>query len=281
MQPQHPEPAKKPGLRWWGLSDRGKVRKNNEDRFLGLWIDAQETHLLGKVGEASLEHADFVFAVSDGMGGAHAGEFASRTAVDQITKLLPRTYKQAALGLDAGFSDVLVELFEQINRALIFIGNSYPECAGMGATLSLCWFRPGWAYFGHIGDSRVYYLPKSTGELRQVTHDDTYPGWLYRNGRINEREARTHPQRTSLQKALGAGNQFVEPQIGSVGYEPGDIFLLCTDGLVDGLFNDSIRGLIREGGPGTSQFDPAQRLVREAVQNSGRDNTTAVVVEIV
>src|SRR6266481_1490766 len=150
------------GLRWWGLSDRGKVRRDNEDAFLGLWLDAREVHHLGKFGEASLSHADFVFAVSDGMGGHNAGEFASRTAVDRITKLLPKSYRQMAItGLQTGFEDVFEELFEQIHRALLFLGGSDPECANMGATLSLCWFRPGWVYFGHIGDSRIYYLPKN------------------------------------------------------------------------------------------------------------------------
>src|SRR5688500_11656484 len=97
-------------LRWWGHTDRGKVRKNNEDSFLALQFDAQEVRYLGKIGEASIERADFVFAVSDGMGGAQAGEFASRITVEKITSVLPRAYKQAALGLNARFEDVLSEL---------------------------------------------------------------------------------------------------------------------------------------------------------------------------
>ena len=81
-----------PRLRWSGLSDRGKVRANNEDSFLGMQFDAQEAHLLGKFGEASLENVDLAFAVSDGMGGAMAGEFASRITVEKITRLLPRAF---------------------------------------------------------------------------------------------------------------------------------------------------------------------------------------------
>src|SRR5258706_7275109 len=143
-------PASGEQLRWSGHTDRGKVRKNNEDSFLCLQFDAQEIHYLGKVGDASTGHADFVFAVSDGMGGAMAGEFASRITVDKIAHLLPRSYKQSAIGMEAGFADVLEELFDQIHRALTFLGDSYEECAGMGATLSLCWFTPGWMDFGHI-----------------------------------------------------------------------------------------------------------------------------------
>ena len=90
----------------------------------------------------------------------------------------------------------------------------------MGATLSLAWFTPGWMYFAHIGDSRIYYRSGREGTLRQITHDDTYVGWLFRKGEINEREARTHPRRNVLQRALGAGNQFVEPQVGAVVCEP-------------------------------------------------------------
>ena len=109
---------------------------------------------------------------------------------------------------------MLEELFDQVHRALTYLGGSYEECSGMGATLSLSWFTPGWMFFGHIGDSRIYYQPANeSGTLRQITHDDTYVGWLFRKGEINEREARNHPRAQCASSArLGAGrNQFVEP----------------------------------------------------------------------
>src|SRR5450432_3425008 len=97
MKRPPPRPAKKPAsLAWSGCSDTGRVRKNNEDSFLGLQFDAREIFRLGKLGGASLEKNDFVFAVCDGMGGAQAGEFASRIAVDKITTLLPRAFQQSA-----------------------------------------------------------------------------------------------------------------------------------------------------------------------------------------
>ena len=274
----HPQPSPI-SLHWSGVTDVGKVRKNNEDTFLGVQFDAQEVRHLGKIGESSIERADFVFAVSDGMGGAQAGEFASKITAEKITRLMPRAYKQAATGLQAGFEDVLEELFDQIHRALLYLGNSYEECRGMGATLSLCWFTPGWMYFGHIGDSRIYYLPKEGG-IRQISHDDTYVGWLFRQGQINEREAKNHPRRNILQKALGAGHQFTDPQVGAVGYEPGDIFLLCTDGVTDGLYDDRLLDLLRQPDPGQQTENHALRVVKVALQNSGRDNTTALVLEI-
>jgi protein phosphatase len=133
-------------------------------------------------------------------------------------------------------------------------------------------------YFGHIGDSRLYYLPAGGG-LKQLSHDDTYVGWLFRNGQLNEREARTHPRRNVLQKSLGGSNQFVDPQVGAVALEPGDRFLLCSDGLTDGLYNSALEDLIRS--PRTEIDDnPARRLVIESLANSGRDNTTAVVIEV-
>ncbi|MBC8095692.1 MAG: serine/threonine-protein phosphatase [Akkermansiaceae bacterium] len=267
-------------LKWFGWTDRGKVRKNNEDSFLGLRFDAREAQHLGRLGEDSIRNMDFAFAVSDGMGGALAGEYASRIAVEKITALLPRSFKQAAKGMEAGFPDLLGELFGEIHRALAYLGSCYEECSGMEATLSLCWFTPGWMYFGHIGDSRVYYLPAQGSVIKQLSHDDTHVGWLFRNGKINEREARTHPRRNVLQKALGGGNQFVDPQVGAVGYETGDIFLLCSDGLTDGLYDSHIAELLRQPAALTAS-NPAQSLVEASLKQSGRDNTTALVIQVI
>jgi protein phosphatase len=264
-------------LHWFGLTDRGKVRKNNEDAFIALRFDARELDYLGKVGDAPTAPTDFVFAVSDGMGGANGGEFASRIAVDKIAHLLPRSFQQSAAGLTAGYDDVLAELFERIHAALMQMGQSYEECRGMGTTLSLAWFTPGWMFFAHVGDSRIYYLPAGEKAARQITHDDTHVGWLFRKGEINEREARTHPRRNLLQKALGAGHQFIDPQVGAVAFEPGDTFLLCTDGLIDGLDDGQIAEHLRAP---EATGNPAQYLVEAAVANSGKDNTTAVVVQV-
>ena len=267
-------------LQWSGCSDIGKVRKNNEDAFLGLRFDAHEVHRLGKFGEASTARHDFTFAVCDGMGGAKAGEYASQIAVDKITTLLPRAFKSTAQGLDAGVADMLAELYEQIHRALVYLGGSYDECHGMQTTMSLCWFTPGRMYFGHVGDSRIYHLPAEKNEIRQLTEDDTHVAWLLRNGQINEREARTHPRRNVLQKALGGGNQFVDPQVGAVTCGRGDIFLLCTDGLTEGLYDHSLVDILRASAQ-NGHSHAAQMLVNESVKNDGRDNTTAVVVQVV
>ena len=262
-------------ISWSGMTHRGKVRTNNEDAFLALTFDAHDVRYLGKIGDASLENTDFVFAVSDGMGGAKSGEFASKIATEKIMRLLPRSFGLGAQGIASSFGDILTELFNQVHTDLTKLGKSYSECEGMGATLTLAWFTPGWLYFAHVGDSRLYYLP-ATGGMKQISHDDSYVGWLRRQGKINEREQRMHPRKNVLSKALGAGHQYVDPQVGAVGCQPGDRFLLCTDGLVDGLWDRRMEEITRTH-PDTESL--AQKLVESAIEDSGRDNTTALVVK--
>jgi serine/threonine protein phosphatase PrpC len=266
-------------LRWSGKTDPGRVRPNNEDSFLALTFDGREMHFLGRIGQTTVEQNDCIFAVSDGMGGAKSGEFASRLTVDGITRLLPKGFRLSAAGLSSGFSDLLGELFSEIHYELIRLGSIYEECQGMGATLSLCWFTPEWMYFGHIGDSRIYYLPRS-GQIAQLTKDDTHVGWLFRNGNLTEREARTHPRRSALEQALGASNQFIDPQIGAVGLQDGDRFLICSDGLIDGLWDRHIEEHLTHGGDESLDPGLADLLVATAVENSGKDNTTALVIEV-
>jgi protein phosphatase len=174
---------------------------------------------------------------------------------------------------------MLEDLFENIHRQLTKLGATYVEGQGMGATLSLIWYVQGWLYFGHIGDSRIYWFSKD-GSWRQLTEDHSHVGWLRRSGKINEREARTHPRKNALSQALGAGNQKITPQLGAVSCFPGDRLVLCTDGVIDGLWDRGIEELIRSPPPEYSKLNPAQRLVRSAVAQSGRDNASAVVVEL-
>ena len=267
-----PAPAR---LRWSGLTDIGRFRSNNEDAFLTLSFDSSHMHHLGRSGNASLADTDFVFGVSDGMGGARSGEFASRITVDKVTRLLPRGFRRSAGGSRQGFSDILKEIVAAIHQDLTKMGQSYEECAGMGTTLSLAWLTPGALYFCHVGDSRIYRLAAG-GEFTQLTHDHSHVGWLRRNGQLNEREARAHPRKNALNQVLGAGHQFVEPQLGAVACQPGDRFLFCTDGLVDGLWDRRIGELLQA--PATGE-DFARPFVTEAVASSGRDNVTAIIVE--
>ena len=266
-------------IRWSGASDVGKIRPNNEDAFLSITFDAMEFHYLGRVGEVPLTGMDFVFAVSDGMGGENSGEFASRFAIDNITRLMPRRFATSPGNYRATFGEIFQELFQGIHRQLTTLGQSYAEGRNMGATLSLIWYARGSLFFAHIGDSRIYYLPNG-GEMRQITEDHTHVGWLKRQGKLNEREARNHPRKNVLSQSLGSGNQYIRPQIGEFECRPGDRFVLCTDGVTDGLWDRAIAEMVASSQWGEDQLTPAQQLVQAAVNESGRDNATAMVVEI-
>ncbi|HSH09370.1 MAG TPA: protein phosphatase 2C domain-containing protein [Oceanipulchritudo sp.] len=267
-------------LRWWGLTDKGPFRKNNEDAFLALTFDRYDLRLLGKEGEADFALGDFVFAVADGMGGAKAGEFASRIAVSKITERFPKQYRTEAINQPGAHEAALVRLFEVIHAEMTVMGLHYEECRGMGATLSLLWLTPGKAYVCHAGDSRIYYLPPGEAPMQQLTEDHTHVGWLFRQGKINEREARFHDGRHMLQMGLGGRHAAVQPQTGSIDLKPGDQFVLCTDGLVDGLWDSTIQRLVKSPPPRLAELQPARRLMTEALSESGRDNTTVLVLEL-
>ncbi|MFO0940377.1 MAG: protein phosphatase 2C domain-containing protein [Pirellulales bacterium] len=264
-------------LRWSGTTDRGKFRPNNEDAFLGMQLNHQGIRYLGKTGEASLESSDYIFAVSDGMGGAKSGEFASRIAVEKITLLLPKQFGLVEDRFQAYSNEILMELFTSIHATMLQLGRLDVNCRDMGATLTLAWFRRGRVYFGHIGDSRLYYLPASQ-PMQQLTEDHTYVGWLRRSGQINEREQRTHPRKNVLAQSLGAGHRYLNPHLGVIDYEPGDQFVLCSDGVNDGLWDRKIEEIVRNANSEDNR-SPAERLVFTAANESGRDNATAVVVE--
>ena len=267
-------------ITWSGLTHPGRFRKNNEDSFLGINLNGREVRLLGKEGSASLEKdGDFIFAVSDGMGGANAGEFASRIAIDYITRKLPSSFRLGVMGLSQGYHDFLTELFEEVNQQMASMSFHYEECRDMGATLSLCWFTPEWVYYAHVGDSRIYYLP-STGGLKQLSHDHTYPGGLFRKGRINELQLRTHPEKHILLRSLGGRTDGIETQLGAVGFESGDTFVINSDGINDGVRDRRLEELIRKPPPRFSELAPSERLVKDSMEESGRDNLTAIVVSI-
>ena len=264
------------GLQWSGRTDCGRVRTNNEDSFTGLQFDACEVHHLGAIGEGPTGETDFAFAVSDGIGGARGGEHASRIVVQKLMTLLPRARGHSKPGSETDLAVKLQELFAEIHRALVYLGESDEECGGMEATLSLCWFTPERMFYGHIGDGRIYQLPAGTKTLRQLSHDDTYVGWLLRNGKIKEYEARNHPRRKVLQKALGAHNQFVTPQVDSVACEAGDVFLLCTDGVYEYVADREMHDLVMNSAP----QEACDRIVLLANERGGHDNSTVCVVRV-
>ncbi len=273
-------PIPKQGFKWSAGSDVGRFRKNNEDAFLALTFDAHQVQYLGKYGTADFTSGDFVFAVSDGMGGANAGEFASRIAVQKITDIMPKSFRLGVEGFERGELDFLVELISSIHKEMVWMGINYEEVRGMGATLTLCWLTPDKSFFAHVGDSRLYYLPTGTHTITQVSEDHTHVGWLFRQGKITAFQARTHPGKNLLQQSLGGESQHIDPQLGSFEFESGDKWVLCSDGISDGISDTRIETLINTPPPPFQNMEPADRLIREARDEYGKDNLTAIVIEV-
>lgn len=264
-------------IHWSGMTHPGRFRPNNEDSFLAILLDKRGVRYLGKNGEAALSDADFIFAVSDGMGGERSGEFASKIAMEKITSLLPKQFGLSEDRFLAYSDSILLELFVAIHRDMTKLGRFDENCRNMGATLTLAWFRRGHLVYGHVGDSRLYRLPASGG-IEQITEDHTHVGWLRRKGELNERQARTHPRKNVLAQALGAGHQFLKPHIGSLEYQADDRFVVCSDGLNEGLWDRGIEEIVREPAVEPNDSPVAQRLVMNSVAECGRDNVTAVVI---
>lgn len=253
------------------MTDKGRFRADNEDAFVLFTCQQGELILLGRNGGGSLGERDFVFAVSDGMGGANLGEHASRMVVEELKILIPRAYRAGVAGLRPDYLGVLGQAIETTHGKINLEARSYAESTGMGATLTLAWLTDSAMHFAHVGDSRLYYL--HDGACRQLTHDHTRAGALLRQGRINERQARNHPQRNILYQALGPNISNLDPQLGTVLTHPGDRFLLCSDGLTDGLWDRRLGQLLAQD---KDCAEIVADMLNESLFQSGRDNITAI-----
>jgi protein phosphatase len=221
------------------LTDIGLHRKTNEDAFV-----VQPP----------------LYAVCDGMGGANAGEVASGLAAE-------------ALAGEVAKGTPLHAAAEAANAAVFQHAHDNVEQSGMGTTLTAFVLEGATARFVHIGDSRAYLL--RDGELRQVSDDHSLVGEMMRDGRLTEEEAAVHPHRSILSRALGTEPQarideFTEDLL------PGDVLLLCSDGLSGPVPADAIRVALTRSDPQAA----AERLILEARRGGGPDNITAVVVRL-
>ena len=216
-------------------------------------------------------------AVSDGMGGVKGGAYASFLAVSELRRFLP-----AWLGDFRGSADPLAILratVKDLHDYIIRRASLNPELSGMGATLACGLFFRTEMHFAHVGDSRIYRWRK--GELEQLSFDHSQVGRLFREGKLNEREARMHPRRNILNQVIGANCQFVRPQMGTVSLKPGDWYLFCSDGVVDGLWNHHISEIIARGVNSNEEVETvANALLNRAFDNAGKDDTTLFLVRI-
>lgn len=228
----------------------GMVRENNEDSLL-----VREPYL---------------FAVADGMGGCAAGEIASRATL----KAFEETTYELRLGFEGDASVILREAFNRANDYVYKMAVSNKEYTGMGTTMTAVYLQNDkTAYAAHIGDSRLYLYRHNT--LMQVTQDHTYVTKLLEDKLISREEAKIHPKRHMLMRAIGI-EKSIELDIIPFTFTEGDRLLLCTDGLSDMLTDMEISELM--SGKNIDQVGDA--LIEKALNNGGRDNITLVLVEI-
>lgn len=264
---------------WWGRTDLGTIRSRNQDAFRVLSLNTDGAEILEQDGEADLSTGDLVFVVSDGMGGANAGELASKIVVEKVTELMPRSFRLGAAGIHRGGLDFLALMTRFVHSEILRHSNANEEINGMGATLSMVWLTPERVFFVHVGDSRIYHLPVYK-RIVQMTEDHTHVEWLIRQGKLTPAQARTHPQRHQLQQCLGGDDRKIAPQLGSVRYLPGDYLVLCSDGISDDVPPTAIDRFVREPPPRLEVLNPAERHIKEARSVAGRDNLTSLVVKI-
>jgi len=239
----------------FGMTDVGRRRESNEDAFL-------EDDALG------------LYAVADGMGGHAAGEVASRLAIETLLDAVQRTRPGNATPPEE-VGRVLREAIEQANRSICSSVEGRDEWRGMGTTLVALVAAGSDAIIGHVGDSRAYVL--RDGSLKRLTSDHSWVNEQVKMGLLTDEDAQRHPYRNIVTRALGNREQ-VEVDLLRESIRPGDVFLLCSDGLNTMLGDDQIREQLRRhvGDPRSA----CEALVDAANARGGEDNTTVVVVEI-
>ena len=226
------------------VTDPGRTRRHNEDAYV---IDPP------------------LFAIADGMGGAQAGEVASRLATAAL--------KEA--GANGGGERRIADLIQEANRRVYDRSSSDPNTSGMGTTITVALVEDDHVAFGHVGDSRAYLIRDA--QMEQLTEDHSLVNELLKTGKLSREEAETHPQRSVITRALGTDPD-VDVDTFSVRAENGDLFLLCSDGLTDMVSEDSILDVVERN---REDIDGALRaLVKAANRGGGQDNITVVAFEI-
>ena len=232
-------------LDYAAISDVGRVRKDNQDSgYAGPWV----------------------IAVCDGVGGAARGDIASSTAIQQLRRL-DETPTDDLLGQVAG---ALHRAHDRIGELV----DEDPALNGTSTTATVALFDGERLGMGHVGDSRAYLFRNQ--ELRQLTKDHTFVQTLIDEGRITEDEARVHPHRNLILKALD-GIHDAEPDLFHVELEPGDRLLLCSDGACGVLDDGRLADILRGGSPDYA----AVELVRASLEAGSTDNVTCLVADVV
>lgn len=222
-------------------TDTGRQRRENED--------------------SAYVHAP-MFVVADGMGGAQAGEVASRIAIETFEQGLPASGSPEAR---------LAELVRHANHRIYDRSRAEQSRAGMGTTLTAAYLDDAALAIAHVGDSRAYLF--RDGELSRLTQDHSLVDELVRQGKLTEEQAAEHPQRSIITRALGPEPE-VEVDTWSYPVRAGDVMLLCSDGLTSMISEERVAEII---GAADSLQAAADRLIEEANEAGGRDNITVVL----
>ena len=242
-------------------TDPGPVRENNEDAFL-VEVDAG------------------LFVVADGMGGHASGEVASEIAVETVAEVLLESEDPDETRLERVTPDDEEAIRERLrycmNQASLRIRReamANPKHTGMGTTLCVLLIEDDVAHLGHVGDSRIYLFRDD--RLTRLTRDHTVVQQEIDAGRLTPELARIVPHKNILTQSVGYHGP-VEPDTSTRPVQPGDIFLICSDGLTDPLDDDALAELIR----GAARDDLAEVLTQAALVNGTEDNVTVVVVTV-
>jgi len=260
-------------------SDVGRVRRGNEDNFLLLDLTIPRTWSGsdGPVGpeemnEFPLGEQGLVLVVSDGMGGALAGDVASRMAIEAVHDvLMGKSVDGAGCAPGAPLVDCLKEATMQANRNIHYKSLEDSRCSGMGATLTGAAIKGDKLDLVQVGDSRAYVMRGE--QIRLATKDQSLVQQLVDVGQISEEEAETHMFRNVILQALGAQNELT-PATARIQIRQGDTLLLCSDGLSGKLRNEEIRQIVSDAG---NLEAACNALIAAANERGGEDNITVVL----
>jgi protein phosphatase len=255
----------------YGCSDTGMARENNEDSY--ICYDIEQTCELSHETPHLVQKSGLLYIVADGMGGCNAGEVASKIAT---THFIEELNSRNAKKLDQDQVHALLEdLTQNCHQIITMSSIDNPEHDGMGTTMTLAWFKDDCLHMVHIGDSRLYRL--RDGQLKQISHDHSPVGEMRRMGIISDEVARLHPKRNLIDQALGGGLIDIEPHHRSCNVEPGDIFMLCSDGLSDAIPLKIIRQVLSTCNQ-TNLKEKCHDLINLANELDGSDNITTILI---
>ncbi len=262
------------------LSDPGRVRRNNEDHFFAARFDRSMRTLLTNLpeGEIPRKYSETAYGllVADGVGGAAAGEIASRTAVHALVDLAIETPDWIMRLDEARSREILQRMerrFQKVREVLVERTKADPALRGMGTTMTVaCSLGPD-LLTAHVGDSRAYVLRRD-GRLERLTRDQTMAQSLADSGAIRQEEVATSPYRHVLTSALATRGAFVQVELKRSTLSDGDQLLLCSDGLTEMVPDDAIARELAAPGPAAGV---CRRLVDLALEAGGKDNVTVVL----